>query len=284
MPGNIIVLAVLAVAALASTAHAATSDAKPGRIVSINLCADELLIALADPEQIASLSVYATDPQLSYFSDRAKTFRHDAGEAETVVDLEPDLVLAGRYTKRATRDMLSTLGYRVDLLDPARNIDESIAQIRQVASLVGHPERGEALVTRIEAARDRAMAASTDSPPTAAVYQRRGYVTGGDTLTGELMTTVGFANAGGELAGDRGGFVRLERLIAEPPDFLLVTTATIAPADQGEALLAHPALADLYPASRRILLPERLTVCGGPSLPDALDWLSSEARRVTQGR
>ena len=122
------------------------------------------------------------------------------------------------------------------------------------------------------------------SPPTAAVYQRRGYVTGGDTLTGELLAAVGFDNAGGELAGDRGGFVRLERLIAEPPDFLLVTTAAIAPADQGEALLAHPALADLFPASKRIVLPERLTVCGGPSLPAALDWLSSEARRVRQGR
>ena len=60
-------------------------------------------------------------------------------------------------------------------------------------------------------------------------------------------------------------------------------TQATAPGDQGEALLAHPALAALYPPDRRILLPERLTVCGGPSLPEAIDWLASEARRVTEG-
>ena len=121
-------------------------------------------------------------------------------------------------------------------------------------------------------------------PVTGAVYQRRGYVTGGDTLTGELMTLVGIANAGGDLAGARGGFVRLEELVATPPDLILVTTPSTSPGDQGEALLAHPALAALYPPEKRILLPERLTVCGGPSLPAAIDWLASEARRVADGR
>ncbi|MEQ9689145.1 MAG: ABC transporter substrate-binding protein [Bauldia litoralis] len=286
MPSFVVVLGLLIASIVVVAAETApVAEDPPRRIVSINLCADELLIALADPDQIASLSVYATDPKLSYFATEAAAFRHDAGEAETVVEREPDLVLAGRYTKRATRDMLTALGYPVELLDPARSIDESIVQIRQVASLVGHPERGEALVAEIDAARTRASAALTgDAMPTAAVYQRRGYVTGGDTLTGELMTAVGIANAGGDLAGGRGGFVRLERLIAEPPDYLLVTTPAIAPGDQGEALLAHPALAELFPPDRRILLPERLTVCGGPSLPAALDWLSKEARRVMDER
>jgi iron complex transport system substrate-binding protein len=253
----------------------------PHRIVSINLCADELLIALADPDQIASLSIYATDPKLSFLADRAAAFRHDAREAETVVDIDPDLVLAGRYTKRATRDMLEALGYRVELLDAARSIDGSIDQIRHVASLVGHPDRGEALIAQINAARQRAAAfADGRTAPTAAVYQRRGYVTGGETLTSELLNAVGLTNAGGDLAGARGGFVRLEQLMADPPDYLVVASPAARPQDQGEALLAHPALFSLFPAGKRIILPERLTVCGGPSLPAALDWLSTEARRI----
>lgn len=253
----------------------------PRRIVSINLCADELLMALADPDQIASLSIYATDPKLSFLAERATAFRHDAREAETVVDIDPDLVLAGRYTKRATRDMLEALGYRVELLDAARSIDGSIDQIRHVAALIGHPDRGEALIAEIEAARRRAAdSTGVETAPTAAVYQRRGYVTGGETLTSELLDAVGLTNAGGELAGARGGFVRLEQLMAAPPDYLVVAAPTIKPADQGEALLAHPALVSLFPQDKRIILPERLTVCGGPSLPAALDWLSAEARRI----
>ena len=55
----------------------------------------------------------------------------------------------------------------------------------------------------------------------------------------------------------------------------------LAPLDnQGSALLSHPALAELYPPARRIVVPERLTVCGGPSLPAALVHIAGEAQRV----
>ena len=263
------------------SAGAAAAD-PPQRIVSINLCADELLLTLADPDQIAALSVYAADPVMSFTADAAAGFRHDVADAEQIVDLDADLILAGRFTKRATREMLERLGYRVALLDAVASVDDSIAQISRIATLVGHPERGAALIAEIEAARDRAIAGATDaaSRPTAAVYQRRGYVTGGDTLTGELLSIAGFRNAGAALAGERGGFVPLERIVAEPPDFIVVAADNRRVEDQGSALLAHPSLARLYPAERRIVLPERLTVCGGPSLPTALDRLAAEARRV----
>lgn len=276
---------ILAGLLLAILTPAADAAAPPQRIVSINLCADELLVSLADPGQIAALSIYATDPTLSYVADKARAFRHDAGEAETVVDLNPDLVLAGRFTKRDTRDMLHRLGYRVELLDAVRSIDASIAQIRQVAALVGHPDRGEDLVGRIEAARARAVAeAASAGHPSAVVYQRRGYVTGGQTLTGDLLATAGFTNGGGALAGQTGGFVPLERIVAHPPDLLVVAASVRRAEDQGTALLAHPALTDLFPPDRRIVLPEKLTVCGGPSLPEALDWLADQAHRLRPSR
>jgi iron complex transport system substrate-binding protein len=254
----------------------------PQRIVSINLCADELLVTLADPDQIADLSIYATDPTLSYVADAAKRFRHDAAEAETVIDLKPDLILAGRFTKRATREMLGRLGYRVELLDSVTSIDNSIAQIRRIAALVGHPDRGEALVEKIEAAQARAeaKAATMKERPTAAVYQRRGYVTGAETLTGELLSLAGFVNVAGDLTGKTGGFVPLEKIVATPPDMIVVSTAVARAQDQGSALLAHPALAALFPPDKRVALPDKLTACGGPSLPEAIDWLSAAAERA----
>ena len=269
------------IAAFPLSAAAAERPERPERIVSINLCADELLVTLADPQQIAALSIYAADPLMSFTADAAKNFRHDVADAEQIVDLDADFILAGRFTKRATREMLERLGYRVELLDAVSSIDDSIAQIRRIAALVGHPQRGEALIADIEAARARAGAVSTGSNhATAAVYQRRGYVTGGDTLTGELLTIAGFRNIGGDLAGERGGFVALETIVADPPDFIVVAGADRRIEDQGSALLAHPALAALYPPERRIVVPERLTVCGGPSLPAALDRLAEEAQRV----
>jgi iron complex transport system substrate-binding protein len=256
--------------------------APPSRIVSINLCTDELLLALADPGQIAALSPYATDAGMTLFADKAAAFRHDAGDAETVIGLQPDLVVGGRFSKRAMRDVLKRLGYPIVELDVATSIAASIAQIRQVAALVGHPERGEALVGEIAAAEERAKAAAAKRgpAPTVTFYQRRGYVTGGDTLTGELIALVGLRNIGSDLAGETGGLVPLERIVAARPQYLLVDTPIVTAEDQGSALLAHPALARLYPADRRIVLPEKLTVCGGPSLAAAIERLSAEAGRA----
>ena len=267
-------------ALLAVLAHGACAAA-PQRIVSINMCTDELLLALADPGQIVALSPYAADPAMSFLADKAAHFRHDAAEAETVVGLHPDLVLAGNFNDPATLGMLTRLGYRLELFDAPRTIDQSIAQIREVAALIGHPERGTALIGRIEAARKAALAAAQGRPhPTAVVYQRRGYVTGGDTLTGELLSIAGFTNEGGRLAGKTGGFVSLETLVVDRPDAIVVTTPDPSAVDQGSALLSHPALTTLYPPSRRIVLPQRLVVCGGPSLPAALARVTLEAARV----
>ena len=259
----------------------ASASEAPRRIVSINMCADQLLLALADPDQIAALSPYAANPTMSFMAAEAAKFRHDAGQAETVVALHPDLVLAGSFNDPATLGMLTRLGYRIAHIDDANSIDELIAQIREVAAITGHPERGAALIDRIDAARQAAAAAAQGRPhPTAVVYQRRGYVTGGDTLTGELLSIAGFTNDGGRLAGKFGGFVPLEKMVMDHPDAIVVTSPDPRAVDQGTALLSHPVLTTLYPPSRRIVMPERLTVCGGPSLPAALTRITREAQRV----
>jgi iron complex transport system substrate-binding protein len=271
---------ILGIVAFLLPATAWATDATPRRIVSINLCADELLLALADPGQIASLSTYATDPDLSTVGVQAAAFPHRAASAESVIAFAPDLVLAGRFTKRDTRDMLTRLGYRLELLDAPRSIADSEKQIRSIATLLGHPERGDTIIADIEAAKARAAASAPSTSPTAANYQRRGYVAGSDTLMTELLAIGGFADAGGALAGKTGRFVPLEKVVARPPDFIVVASDDVTPRDEGSALLAHPALLRLYPPSRRIVVPPKLTVCGGPTLPAALDRVASEVHRV----
>jgi iron complex transport system substrate-binding protein len=273
----------LAAGVLACAPFAQSAEA-PRRIVSLNVCADELLLALADPDQIAALSIYAADRTMSFLAADADAIRHDTASAEQVVALQPDIVFGGTLTKRATREILTRLGYQLTLLAPARTVDQSIQQIRQVATLVGHRERGEALVASIDAARARAKAVVAGAKLTAAAYQRRGYVTGSGTLTADLLATVGLIDAGGALTGGSGGFVPLERLVARPPDVLVVGSADPRAEDQGSALLSHPALVRDFPPDKRIVLPDRLTVCGGPSLPTAFDWLASQARRVAAAR
>jgi iron complex transport system substrate-binding protein len=71
----------------------------------------------------------------------------------------------------------------------------------------------------------------------------------------------------------------LEGIVALKPDLLLVGTLSDRADDQGSALLQHPALRGLYPAEKRLTMPETLTVCGGPMIAEALDRLGQQVAR-----
>lgn len=251
------------------------------RVVSINLCADQLLLALAAPEQILGLSAFARDPARSWAAAEAARYPVLSGTAEEVLALKPDLVLAGRFTKRATREMLRAQGFRVVELEAVRSLDEAKSQLRQLGTVLGRREKAEAAVAGIDAAIARAREAASGYTARVLPLQRRGWISGADTLMTSLLAAVGLRNAGAELSSGFARQVSLEAIVELRPDILLVSGAGEVAEDQGSALLQHPALAKQYPASRRIVLPEKLTVCGGPMLADALDQLSAEmaARR-----
>ena len=252
------------------------------RVVSINLCADQLVVPLADPGQILGLSPYARDAQRSGVAAEAARFPVLSGSAEEVLALRPDIVLAGRFTKRATRELLRSHGVKLVELDAARSLDEARAQLRQVADLLGHPERADAAIARIDAAAARARAAA--SPRLSVLpLQRRGWVAGGGTLLGSMLQVTGLTPA---MSGrGLGRFATLEEIVALKPDLLIVSEAGWRAEDQGAALLLHPALARLYPPERRIVLPDSLNLfCGGPLLGEALDTLAAEIARATKAR
>ncbi len=250
------------------------------RFASINLCTDQLLMTLADPEQILGLSPYARDPVRSWDVAKASRFPLLSGEAEDVLVLKPDIVVAGRYTKRATRELLKEKGLRVVEFSAARSLDDVKQQFRQMGDLVQHPDRATAEIKRLDVAINHARAVAARKSYRVLAVSRRGWISGGESLTTSLLSAVGLSNAGGELGLKAGGYASLEAIVALEPDFILVSDSGDFAEDEGRAFLLHPALERFYPAAKRIVIPERLTVCGGPMLSEALDRLASELERV----
>jgi len=252
------------------------------RIASINLCTDQLLVTLADPVQILGLSPYSRDRARSWDAEKAAQFPKLSGEAEDVLVLEPDVVVAGRFTKRATRELLKEKGLRVVEFDAARSLDDVKKQIRQMGDLVQHPDRAAAEIKRLDAAIAHAREVVARKPYRVLALSRRGWVSGDDSLISSLLATTGLSNAAADLGFKLGGFASLETIVSLRPDFLLVSNGSDFAEDLGSAFLLHPALERFYPTSKRLVIPEKLTVCGGPLLSQALDRLSSELERVTR--
>jgi iron complex transport system substrate-binding protein len=260
--------------------HAGVRAAELPRIASINVCTDQLLMAIADPPQILGLSPYSRDPERSWDAIKAAQFPRLSGAAEDVLTLKPDAVVAGRFTKLATRQLLKGQGVRVVEFDSARSLDDAKKQIRQMGDLTQHPDRAAAAIGRLDAAIAHARQVAEHKPYRVLAVSRRGWVAGGDSLISSLLANAGLSNAADGLGLKTGGFASLETIVNLKPDFILVSDDSGFAEDEGSALLLHPALERFYPASKRIVIPERLTVCGGPMLPEALDRLASELERV----
>ncbi len=264
--------------------HSALAQPVPQRIVSANLCADQMVLALADPSQIASLSPFARGPELSFLYAKAGDYPANRGTAEDIIQLEADLVLIGAYDSRFTRALLEAKGVAFMVVEPWGSLGEGRDQIRTLAARFGHKERGEALIAQIDAALTR-LQMIRGTGQSALVLERRGYVPGRGLLA-ELLVQAGFADAGATMGLGPFSFVRLESVLASPPD-VMVGSAPVAgrtlqgPEDQGEAWLFHPALMALYPPHKRLLLEDRLSICGGPSTPELIEQLATaiEQRR-----
>jgi len=259
---------------------AKTSAADLPHIASMNLCTDQLLISLADPEQILGLSRYARERFESFAADDARKFRILSGGAEDILLLHPDVVVASLYDKRSTRELLKEKGLHLAEFAVPRNLDEVKAQIIEMGDLVDHPDRASAEIARLDDAIARARETVSQHRYKVLPLSRRGWVSGSDSLLSSLLAETGLFNAAGDLGITFGGYASLEAIVNLKPDFIVVADASERAEDDGHAFLLHPALERLYPPSRRIVIPERLTVCGGVMIADALDRLVSELKRV----
>jgi iron complex transport system substrate-binding protein len=250
------------------------------RIASMNVCTDQLLITLADPGQILGLSRYARERFESFAADDTRRFRILSGGAEDILLLKPDVVVASLFDRRSTREILKEKGLHLVEFTVPRNLDEVKVQIREMGNVVGHADRAIAEVARLDAAIARARQAVAVKHYRVLPLSRRGWVSGSDSLVSSLLAETGLFNAAGDLGITAGGFASLEAIVSLKPDLIVVSEAGGRAEDDGRAFLLHPALERFYPLSKRIVIPDRLTVCGGVMLADALDVLVKELKRV----
>ena len=245
------------------------------RVVSLNLCTDQLLVQLADRAQIASLSFLAADPDLSFVAERIDGIALNHGAREEILPLEPDLVLAGAFAARPAVRLLQAQNVPVIDLPLADDFETIADQTRLIADAVGRPERGEALLAEMAAILADAEAAQSNG--TAVAYQANGFTAGAGTLTDAVLIAAGYRNAAAEAGLSGYGFLPLEHLVAQPPDVLIAPAGMPGRPSLAEALLVHPALAALAGRMDRLAIPSALLACGGPFTAEAVGLLAAAA-------
>lgn len=263
---------------LAAPGAAAPTEAAPRRVVSINLCTDQLAMMLAEPGQLVSVSDLARDPYSSAMPEAARGYPVNHGRAEEVYLLDPDLVLAGSHTARATVEMLRGVGIKVVQFAPARSLADTRERLAEMARVLGHERRGTALIEAFDARLARLSRTATRRPR-AALYHANGYTLGGGTLSDDILHAAGFRNLARESGITGGANVPLEELVMAAPD-LLISGTPLPGASRSEAVLRHPALDALRATRAGLRVTSPSWICGTPHALDAVERLVRARRRM----
>jgi len=260
----------------------ATGDPRQGgialpKVASINLCTDQLVLHIADPSQIVSLSWLSTDPEESTLADAAARYPLNYGSAEELLRVDPDVVIAGLYTNAFTRRLLRELGYTVVDIEPASSLADIENHIRQVAAAIGRAERGDSLIRGMQARIARHRQRVHSSPVPAVVVRPGGFTVEAPSLAHELMTLAGLRNLPAERGLDRWGSLSVETLLHHPPDLLVFAAYRRDDASLANAVLAHPALERLAAETVTAEVPAAMWSCGLPSSLDVVALLADAA-------
>ena len=167
--------------------------ARPQRIVSTGMCADQLLLMLADRSQIASLSSFATNANMSYMADSVGDIPLNNTSVEEVIPYRPDLVVGSKFAAWDTSRFLRQLGYEVKLLTPPTTLEEIYTTLREFGEWTGNQDRAQIMIQEMKQAISQIQLANKgETRKSVIIYSPNGYTIGAKTLENEILTIACF--------------------------------------------------------------------------------------------
>lgn len=260
----------LAVAAAVLLLMGAVQSAKADglRILSLDQCADQFALALAGPEDALFLSPRADDPD-SHLRERARGRERVRPTLEAALAARPDVVI--RYWGGEPRLLtaLERRGVPTAMVEDASDFDGVRANVRRVADALGRTERGEALISEMDA---RLHGAAMSGDVKSALYLTPGGFTAGDqTLVGAILKAAGFVSAA---PSPWFAPVSVERLLLEPPARFVLAFYEQARSDWRGAG-RHPALRRMMAERPTTRLSGAVVGCPAWFVGEAVDVLAA---------
>jgi cobalamin transport system substrate-binding protein len=271
-----IVAAVLLVAVWPSPGGAADPAApKPGRVASLNLSADEVLVEILPPERLVGVTRWVDDPDTSNAAGRApaSAYRFQKADMERLVALSPDLVILSEYTDADVVKLIEASGIRWHRMSGLSSIPGVRQAILDLGQAVGEPAATARLIQRFDATLAELARRLEGARRPRVLYWSGGMTAGSGTAIGSLIETAGGVNVGAEIGVEGIAPPGEERAFVADPDVVLVTSWPGAVND----VKGHPLLRGLRAVreNRIVVMPNRLVVALSQYTADACWDLAS---------
>jgi iron complex transport system substrate-binding protein len=255
---------------------------QPTRVVSINLCTDQLALILAESGQLVSVSKLSHDPDVSPLVELALSLPSNGSGAEEVFLLKPDLVLAGTFTAPATLSLLKRLGIKVETFPPSNALEDIPKRLLQMGKVLGREKPAKLIVERFNSQLDELRTSIKTKRPRAALTYVNNFTSGNNTLVGDMLSYAGFDNAATQAGISSYGTLSLEELVMLEPE-VVIQGRNYPGAARAEDNLNHPALINLTNTTLVTDLTNRDWICDTPYTLNAVKALQELRLSVEDG-
>jgi len=263
------VLGVLA----AALAFAPGLAAAAPRVMSLDSCADQYVLALAPRDSIVGLSHRAVSRD-SYMRASAAGLPLRRATFESLVAARPQVVVRLWGGDARLSRVLEKKGVTTVALDDAADFDGVRANVRKVAAALDRQPQGEAIVARMDAQLAKAAGAGRGRP--ALYLTPGGYTAGSGTLIDSLLKAAGYANAA---PGPYFAPVSLEAMVMRPPAAVVLGLFDMARAGSDRwGPGRHAALRKVVATRTAASLPASVVGCPGWFAADGSRMLAEAAR------
>ncbi len=227
---------------------AVTIPVQPKKIHTLSVGLDEITFRLVDPARIVAVGRSTANPEFSNVAEQARLIPKQVGRnAEEIVALEPDLVVASPFASIDLLEHLRAAGIPLVVADLVSSVDAHEDNIRFLAYLYGEEARGEALIQEVRARVQRLQQIVTRQPVHPRVLLLTGPVAAGSGSNEDgVLRLAGGINAAAEvgLVGNRE--ISIEVIPGMDPDLIVISELDPArPSSAGNLLIQHPGLESL---------------------------------------
>ncbi len=250
-------------------------EAAPRRIVSLDYCADQFVLALAERVQIAALSRGAQRDD-SYFRARAAGIRQTRSTLEDVLSLRPDLVVRSWGGPWDAEAVYARFGVPVLQVGDAPDFATARADLIDAADVIGQPARGAALARDLDLRLARLAAGASREREPVMYLSAGGAVAGEGTMMDAVIAAAGGRNVRTEASW---AVLPLERIIEAPPALIALGFFDHGRTRMNAWLPArHPAFRRAMADARTVSLPLASIACEAWFAIDAAETIHAALR------